>query len=155
MPGDSYDDVLQSAAASGGVRHGHGSTGPAERDSEGISLADMDGRYSTLRPTNHNIPRLHVVERSGTVHTYQYVHLQSDSSFAATENGQVFTLEFALTDQRLARITVEGRNLWRVFDYCTLHRWPYLKAADRDIAQGKEPVITDIRIEEMVQEEDE
>lgn len=140
MAGESFQDYVEDA------KRGQGEPVP---DWEGIDLSEMDGR--TFRPTNKPVPRLHIVERS-KVTSAQYVHLLTGSVFMVTPNGQAFVLEFAMTDRKILRVTVQGRNLWKVFDYCQLHRWSYLRAADRDFTKGKEPIILSIGIE-VVQEE--
>ena len=85
----------------------------------------MDGRYATLRPANGNLTRLHIVLRNGRVRTMQYADLTSDASF----DGDQFTLPFA--GVKPLRVTVKGHgpNLWALYDYCCLHRCPYLREA--------------------------
>lgn len=126
---------------------------PELKEAEAISLADMDGKYATLRPDNKAVMRLHVVDRPGNVRSFQYVHLDSDSRFGHTKNGQFFVLRFI--GSQTMQVTVHGRNLWRLYDYIVLHRWPYLRVADRDFAGDKEAIVTAVDIEEVREAEGE
>lgn len=126
---------------------------PAADDPETVSLAEMDGKYARLRPDNQGVTRLHVVDRRGNVRSFQYVHLDSDGEFGHDENGQFFVVRFTWgTGSQRMEVTVRGRNLWRMYDYIQLHRWPYLRVADRDFAGDKEPVVTSIDMQPLKEE---
>ena len=118
----------------------------AEDEAEELSIAQMKGDYSTLRPANKSLTRLHVIHKDGKVETLYYHHLDAKSEF----NGNSFT--FLFTGAKLWELTVEGRNLWRLYDYISLSRWPYLRVVTRDFG-GKgdsDEVVTAVRIKEIV-----
>ncbi len=51
-------------------------------------------------------------------------------------------------------VSVEGRNLWRRYDYCSLRRWPCICEATRDMDQEGE-VVTAIKIRDVTPNYDE
>jgi hypothetical protein len=110
---------------------------------EVLTLAQMDGSAETMRPADKEIARLHVILKDGSVRTFINDHLDVEHRF---ESGK-FSLVFAGTKHW--RIDVEGRNLWQVFDYLTLRRWPYLREATRDFAGDGETIITRIAIHDV------
>ena len=61
-----------------------------------LTIAEMDGKYSTLRPTNKETPRLHIIKKDGTVHTFLYMHLDAHQEF----HGDTFTLIFVVEGNR-------------------------------------------------------
>lgn len=98
---------------------------PLAEEAQELTIAQMDGRYASLRPANGNLTRLHVVTRTGRVRTMQYADLTSDANF----DGDHFTLTFA--GVKPLRVTVKGYGprFWALYDYCCLHRCPYLREA--------------------------
>jgi hypothetical protein len=78
---------------------------------------------------------------------FQYVHLDSDTDFGFTKDGQVFTLRFA--GMNPVMVVVHGRNLLRICDSIHLHRMPWIRVADRDFADGQKEIITAIEIIEI------
>lgn len=109
-------------------------------DDEFLSLADMAG--NPLRPANRTLTRLHVIHRDGTVETLFYHHIDAKAEY----RGNSFT--FLFSGARLWELTVEGRNLWRMFDYISLSRWPFIRVATRDFDQDGE-VVTAVRIKDV------
>lgn len=79
----------------------------------------------------------------------QYVHL-GKGEFTHYDEGQAF--RFFCSDYQPLLLTVEGRNLLRIFDYITLRRMPWIRVKDRDFRPvddpSTEPVITSIRLED-------
>ncbi|HYH63056.1 MAG TPA: hypothetical protein VD866_00010 [Urbifossiella sp.] len=124
---------------------------PPEHDGEPeeLTIADMDGKYATMRPANKSLPRIHIVHSDGKVETLYYHHLDAKSEY----NGGSFTVLF--TGAKIWELTVEGRNLWRLYDYVTLSRWPYIRVAHRDFGGKDEEVVTAARIKEIVIRESE
>lgn len=136
MASKDEDEHLKAVAYDG--RRGKAKT----PEDDAIELSEMDGDYASLRPSNKPIPRLHVMDRTGKVRTYMYHHLDSDARF----DGNSFVVVFAAT--KLWEITVKGRNLWRIFDYVTLARWPYLREDHRSGFKDGE-VIESITIKDI------
>ncbi len=79
---------------------------------------------------------------------FQYVHLDSDTDFGFTKDGQAVTLRFA--GMKPVAVIVRGRNLLRICDCIHLHRMPWIRVADRDFAEGSKEIITAIEIVEEV-----
>lgn len=111
-----------------------------EKSDDSLTLADMQG---VMRPANKEIGRLHVIDSKGVVRTFNYDHLDVEHRF----DGERFSVVFAGTKHY--RIDVTGRNLWRVYDYITIRRWPYLRQAPRDFASDGEMIITLIEIHDI------
>jgi hypothetical protein len=121
-------------------------------DDDAITFAQMNGKYSTLRPENKTIPRLHVVDKTGKVRSFQYVHLDSDSNF----DGGEFSVVFAGTKHWKLTVKGHGKMFWRVYDYISLHRWPYIREEARDFGNGKddgETVFTSIEFTDVTPKE--
>jgi hypothetical protein len=128
----------------------NGRMGSAEEDCDAdrVKLGDLQGEYIAAgRATPKGKVRLHVIRAHGKpVVSCQYVHLDSMTKFEPTK----FVLRFAGSMQW--QITVNGRNLWKVYDGITRHSRPWIKTAERDIAGYMEPVITGIEVEEVKEE---
>lgn len=110
---------------------------PSEDDSGLPSL--KEGEYQPhARPANKPLYGIHFVTPSGDVRTFQYVHLDSGSQFAA---GRI-TLVFMGMDP--VRVIIEGRNLWRLYDYIHQHRMPWVMVASRDFVKDGETIVTQV-----------
>jgi len=119
---------------------------PPEQDaeSEEMTIASMDGKYATMRPANKALTRIHIVHSDGKVETLYFHHIDAKSEY----NGGSFT--FLFSGAKLWELTVEGRNLWRLYDYISLSRWPYIRVAHRDFGGKDEEVFTAARIKDIV-----
>ena len=82
---------------------------------------------------------------------FQYVHLDSDTDFGLTKDGQVIRLRFVGLNPVL--VIIRGRNLLRICDSIHLHRMPWIRVADRDFADGQKEIITAIEIVECGRQE--
>ena len=121
---------------------------PPEPDGEELSLASMDGRYSTLRPANKNLTRIHVILKDGKVRSFQFAFLDALSTY----EGGAFTLLFAGVKHWAVTVKGHGRDFWRVYDLCTLHRLPYLREAAGSmagLADKGETVLAEIKIQDV------
>jgi hypothetical protein len=106
------------------------------------------------RPWNQPLYTLHCIVGPGTYRSYQYVHLDSSSSLSVDGTGHVIRLRFC--GSKTWAVTICGRNLWRLFDYIHQHRIAFVMAVDpgRDFGEDDEPVVTDIKIEEVNERKD-
>jgi len=95
-----------------------------------ISIAEMRGDSTAMRPTNKEVPRLHVIKRDGSIETLQNIHLDVKSAFY----GNGFMIPFTGAKHWELRVKGYGEMLWRAYDYCTLKRWPYIREVTRDFA---------------------
>ena len=116
---------------------------PEQEDSDALTISQMNGHYSTMRPANKILTRRHVIHKDGKVETLQFHHLDAKSVY----DRESFT--FLFSGAKLWELTVEGRNLWRIYDYISLSRWPYIRVTARDFDEKGE-VVTAARIKEIV-----
>jgi hypothetical protein len=106
-----------------------------------IDLPDTSVPYQAhARPANKPIYTLHCCLGKDGYRSFQYVHLDSDTSFNTAAAGHVITLRFAGT--QVVQITIAGRKLWRLYDYLHQHRIAWIMRADRDLADDQEAIIT-------------
>ena len=103
------------------------------------------------RPSHTSLYTLHCILGPDGFRSFQYVHLDSDSSLSADGNGQVIRLRFC--SSKTIAVTIRGRNLQRLYDYLHQHKIAWVMRVDRerDFAKGNEPVITSIDIEELAE----
>jgi hypothetical protein len=122
---------------------------PSEDDEFSDSnLPDTSGPYQAFaRPANKPIYTLHCWLGKDGYRSFQYVHLDSDSSFKTTSAGHVITLRFAGT--QVMQVTITGRNLRQLYGALHSHCIPCVMRADRDLADEQEAIITAIEIAEL------
>jgi hypothetical protein len=131
---------------------------PGTAAEQAAMLPDLEDDYKAHgTPENGEISRLVLVmgkdgfRVGGSAYVaLQYVHI-SLGEFGFTASGQWFRFLFADLQPKL--VTVQGRNLLRVYDYISLRRMPWLRQADDDFqpaeaALRKEPFIRLIGIED-------
>lgn len=116
-----------------------------EQDGESLDLGELrDGNFP--RPANKHLTRLHVRKSDGTVHSFVYHHLDSNARFKGGE----FTLVFTGAKHWELKVKGSGKKFWKVFDYITLFRWPFLVEATRDFGGGEEDaVFTSVEIRDV------
>ncbi|WP_422929693.1 hypothetical protein [Singulisphaera sp. PoT] len=156
MPAESWEDVLdRTRRPAVPATEGEGRHQGAEQDA--LLPSQSDPYKAAGSPFKGSLTRLACVmgkegfQTGGKAYRFfQYVHLDSDSEFGFSKDGQYFTLRFAGLAPVL--ITVRGRNLLRICDQIQLHKIPWIRLADRDFfaADGgpnDQPVITEIRVD--------
>jgi hypothetical protein len=116
-------------------------------DADGSDEFSPDGEYQAhARPSNHAQPAIHFLACDGSARTFQYMHLDSDSRFIpSTEKCTRIILRFM--GAMPVEVVIEGRNLWPLYNYITLHRmaWAWELPAKRDFEGKDKPVINAIR----------
>ncbi|MEI4861474.1 hypothetical protein Q8G41_28190, partial [Klebsiella pneumoniae] len=60
-------------------------------------------------------------------------------------SGTQFTLEFHVPEKW--QVTVQGRNLWEIFLHLHHQKLEWVEQANRDFSQGKDIIITSIRVD--------
>lgn len=123
-------------------------------DEEGIYQRIFKTPFSELRQENKTVLRLHVVDTQGVLHTFQNAHLIG-GTFRVVGTGQQYTLDFATPDG-VIRVTVDGTNIIKSYEYCQLHRWSVLRADDdngRGFTKAKPPTIDSISIDPVEEEQ--
>jgi hypothetical protein len=117
---------------------------PADSD-----LPDTSAPYQVhARSANKPVYTLHCCLGKDGYRSFQYVHLDSNSSFKTTPTGHLITLRFAGT--QVMQVMIAGRNLRQLYDLLHQHRIPWLMRADRDLAEEQEAIITAIEIAAVV-----
>jgi hypothetical protein len=109
---------------------------PAEEESGLPSLKDAEYQPHA-RASNKPVYGIHFVTPGGDVRSFQYVHLDSGSQYTA---GRI-TLAFMGIEPM--RVVIEGRNLWRLYDYIIhQHRMSWVMVAGRDFAKDGQTIVT-------------
>jgi hypothetical protein len=111
-------------------------------------LPDVSKGYEhCARPSHHALYSLHFILGTDGYRSFQYVHLDSQSSLTTDGKGQVIRLRFC--GSKVTAVTIRGRNLSRLYDYIHQHKIAWVMRMDRDFGTGNEPVVTAIDIEEV------
>jgi hypothetical protein len=76
--------------------------------------------------------------------SFQYRHIGCRSVYDPTR----FIVEF-VGDADKWRVTVEGRNLFRLYNLVVQHRLEWIRAVDRDFGDDKQAIITGITVEQV------
>jgi hypothetical protein len=98
-----------------------------------------DGEYQAhARPSNKPVYAIHFVNPAGEVRSFQFVHLDSGSRFAAER------IMLTFMGMEPVRVAIHGRNLWRLYDYIHQHRMPWIMVAGRDFAKDGETIVTKV-----------
>jgi hypothetical protein len=136
-----------------GVKSPPAASIPVEDDeAESLTIAQMDGKYSTMRPANKSLTRMHVVTRDGKVQSFQFHFLDVRSTF----NGKEFVLHFVGTKHFQVTVKGYGPKFWAIYDYCTTHRWPYLREATGSMpgrGGDEETVLIEIEVKDVTPRE--
>src|SRR5579872_5362897 len=114
------------------------------------SLPDPGKGYEPCsQPSQNALYTLHCVLGAEGYISFQYVHLDSQSSLSADGKGQVIRLRFC--GSKITAVTIRGRNLLQLYDSIHQHRiaWVMRIDRDRDFGTGNEPVVTEIDIEDV------
>jgi hypothetical protein len=114
---------------------------PPPDDTEENGLPARNSRHYVphARPSSKPLYALHFVSPAGSVTSFQYVHLDSHSSYAA----ECITLQFL--GMKPVKVAIHGRNLWRLYDCLHQHRIAWVMQASRDFAEDGETIITEVR----------
>jgi hypothetical protein len=119
-------------------------TAPPEDECELPSSAD--GEYQPYaRAANRPLYSIHFVTSKREVRSFQYIQLDSNSSF--TSDG----IALRFTGMRAISVRIAGRNLWRLYDLIHAHKmsWVMEVAPGRDFVKDGDAVVTSVRIIEV------
>jgi hypothetical protein len=126
---------------------------PARSDGEQDGLPEPDGEYRAHgRASAQPLYTLHCLLGAEGCRSFQYVHLDSDSSFSVDREGQVIRLVFL--GRRSTEVIIRGRGLRMLYDLIHQHRMPWVMELEegRDFGQdGEKAVITSIDIDEVLE----
>ena len=101
------------------------------------------------RPANKFVNCLHVHDGPKPVYSFQYSGIGVRSTF---EPG-TFAVWFRDGVEEW-KLTVQGRNLWPVYNYLQHHRLEWIRVADRDLHADDVPVVTAVQVEKVEEPED-
>ncbi|HEY4309317.1 MAG TPA: hypothetical protein VGN12_07680 [Pirellulales bacterium] len=114
-------------------------------DAEEFGLPSLDKTYRPYaRASQKPLFAIHFITPHGSVRSFQYMHLDSDSSYAPDR----LTLRFA--GLKIVNVVISGRNLWELYDYIHQHRSAWVRQAARDFAADGDAIVTGIAISESV-----
>jgi hypothetical protein len=114
------------------------SESPLTDDETGLPSLCEKQYVPHARPANKPLYSIHFVTPKGDVRSFQYVHLDSNSSFSP----ECITLKFLGMEP--VRVVIRGRNLWRLYDYVHQHRMPWVMETARDFAQDGQTIVTQV-----------
>ena len=127
---------------------------PDRREPGGVEEADGLEGFSPettayqahARPCNKLLPSIHFILRDRSIRTCQFMHLESGSRFEFLPQGKGHRLAFRFGGSTSLGVVIEGRNLWRLYDYITQHRMPWVCELDdeRDFEDERAAVIRSI-----------
>jgi hypothetical protein len=111
------------------------------RDDSDAELPDLgEGEYQPYsRPANKPIHSIHFITAKGTIRSFQYVHLDSDSRYSGEK------IELRFIGMEPVRVVIQGRNLWRLYDYVHQHRASWVTEASKDFAPDGQAIVTAIQ----------
>jgi hypothetical protein len=82
-------------------------------------------------------------------YVFQYAHIGL-GELGFTANGQI--LRFVFSDIQPKLLTVQSRNLLRIFDYIALRRMPWIRLAV-DGSPDNEPIITGLKVSDWLRQD--
>jgi hypothetical protein len=105
---------------------------PGREDDDAVTLPGPGDDYRAAgRPANHGISRIHFMLGDRTIRFGQYAELDSFGTFTpGARSGDAFVICFK--GRIPMEIVVEGRNLWSIFDYISVHRLPWVRVLPKD-----------------------
>ena len=106
-------------------------------------LPDLgEGEYQPYaRPANKPVHSIHFISAKGTIRSFQYVHLDSDSRYSGGK------IELRFMGLEPVKVVIHGRNLWRLYDILHQHRTAWIVETVRDFQVDGQAIVTKIEFE--------
>ncbi len=99
--------------------------------------SQADGAYQPYgRAANKPLVSVHFIRPDGSIRSFQYRHLDSDSRF----DHERITLRFLGYQPTV--VVIEGQHLWRLYDYLHQDRTPWIMEAARNFPEKGEPFVS-------------
>ena len=95
------------------------------------------------RPANKPLYSIHFIGPNDEMRSFQYAHLDSDSSYSA---GRISLRFMGL---KAIAVVIEGRSLQSLYDYIHQHRAAWVKQAARDFEPDGVSIVTKITFAEI------
>jgi hypothetical protein len=116
-------------------------------DDDDALPSPSDGEYLAYGlPANKPLVSIHFIKPDGTIRSFQYRHLDSDTLYAAG----VITLRFI--GLRATQVILRGRNLKQLHYYIHQDRIRFVMEATRDFGADDEPIVSKIDISELAEQ---
>ena len=125
----------------------------SEPEADEGELPDLKADYKAhANASNKPVYSLHRLLGKDGCRSFRQVALDSHSECRQEKEGQIIVLRFAGT--KIWELTINGLNLWRLFDGIHRHVTPWIRKLDRGFAaEGDgEPLIQGIDIKEIERE---
>lgn len=123
------------------IRQPVGKEPAAEPESGLPSLMDDYSPFSRL--ANKPLYSIHFIGPNDEMRSFQYSHLDSDSSYSAGK------ISLRFMGLKAVAVIIEGRNLQPLYDYIHQHRAAWVKQAARDFAPDGTSIVTKITFVEI------
>lgn len=122
---------------------------PNDVDGLASFAADAPAYQVHARPAAKMLPSVHFILKDRAIRTCQYNQLESDSRFTSLPQGKGNRLVFRFAGSVTVQVVIEGRNLWKLYDYLTQHRmaWVHELPEEQDFGGDGEPVVHSIAFE--------
>jgi hypothetical protein len=117
-----------------------------ESETDDALPANDDAYAAFARRSNKPEFSLHFITAAGTMRSFQYAHLDSNSSFTA----ECITLRFM--GMTPVKVLIHGRNLRQLYDYIHQHKTAWVREAARAFAADNETIVTKVKIEAVREE---
>ena len=125
----------------------------AAPESDDSELPALNAPYQAhARASAKPVYTLHCLLGAEGCRSFGYVQLDSNSIFRAEKEGQIIVLRFV--GSKIWEITINGLNLWKLYDGIHRHVIPWVRKSDRGFAAGAdgEAIISGIQIKEIDRE---
>jgi hypothetical protein len=119
-----------------------------ENETDDALPANDDAYAAFARRSNKPEFSLHFITAAGTMRSFQYAHLDSNSGFTA----ECISLRFmGMTPMK---VLIHGRNLRQLYDCIHQHKIAWVREAVRPFAADNETIVTRVKIEPVREESD-
>jgi hypothetical protein len=132
-------------------------------DKSGRTPSEDDPDHVDFPPTNaadyksyarawiKPVRAIHFFTQDGRCRTFEYADLRTRGGNNEDFESTRFTLAFL--GMRAVEVTVEGRDLWPLYDYIHQARMPWVIVAARDFARNGETIVTRVTFTNLKPEE--
>jgi hypothetical protein len=120
----------------------------SEKDDGDYGIPDLaNGEYQAFGPVSlQSLVSLHFIRPDGTIRSFQYRHLDSDSLY------QPGKLVLRFLGWRPTMVVIEGQQLLRLYDYVHQDRVPWVMQAARDFREKDKPIVSKLHFVDLIDE---
>ncbi|MCY2936642.1 MAG: hypothetical protein NT172_21075 [Planctomycetota bacterium] len=103
--------------------------------SSGISRPQMlrdvlqasENPQAYAEPSDHLLTCLHLILSDGSIHSFQYHHLESHSQLQYLPQGGGQRMSLVFSGRQESRVLIQGRDLITLYDYLNQHRIAWVR----------------------------